>query len=77
VVICDARGRPVEGATVRIEAFHNARAGEARTLEAREAGAGRYETALALDRAGIWIFRIEAVRGEARFLAEERREVGP
>jgi len=76
VTLRDAQGSPVLGASVTVTAFHNARAANVLGGVASLSGDGRYTTALALDRPGIWIFRVEATRGADRFLHEERRELG-
>jgi nitrogen fixation protein FixH len=63
VQLADARGLPVTGAQVRVEAFHNARAGHVLVLTARELAPGRYEAAFDAWRSGAWELRIHAQRG--------------
>jgi nitrogen fixation protein FixH len=79
VALEDAAGAPLDGATVRIEAIHNAEAATPwhATLEAR--GAGVYAARIASRRAGLWEVRVEAARTAAsgaleRYLAVERTE---
>lgn len=77
VDLVDADGLPVEGAEVRVEAFHNARAGRRYTAEARPVGPGRYRALLPLRRPGIWEVRIAARRDQDLFTAVVRTSVGP
>ncbi len=52
----DAAGQPLEGATVEVEAFHNARAADRFALALTPAGAGEFSAPLASDRRGTWEF---------------------
>lgn len=59
----DRTGRAVEGATVRLEAFHNARAAQVFETGMAPDGAGVYRAALPLRRPGLWEFRFRVQRG--------------
>ena len=72
----DARGQAVSGATLKLEAFANARAGTRITRELRESGAGSYGTELPPARDGLWELRFSAVRGSERFTRTLRVELG-
>lgn len=66
--ISDGEGVPVEGASVRIETFHKARAARvlrADLVEAPERGA--YASTLRMWRRGLWEVRLSAQRGTQRF----------
>lgn len=72
----DDHGRPLAGARVAVEAFHNARASEvhAATLTPREAG--RYVGDVPRARRGLWEVRLTAERGLNRFTAILPLELG-
>jgi nitrogen fixation protein FixH len=75
VQLADAAGAPLAGATLTVQAMHNARAAEVfeATLAASGA-AGTYEAALPLRRAGQWELRFDVRRGAERFTARARVE---
>lgn len=70
----DGQGRPVTGARVTFEAFHNARAGDLRSGEARAVGQD-YELDLGAVRPGLWELRLTAQAGTDRYTAVVRREI--
>jgi nitrogen fixation protein FixH len=72
VGVRDASGRPLDGATVRVEAFQNARASETSAGACEARGGGRYEAPFGASAAGLWILRIDAARGADRFACERR-----
>lgn len=69
----DRDGRPVRGARVHLEAMPVARASRVVTAVLRDsAAAGVYAGAVAVDRPGLWEFRITAVRDTDRFTVNLR-----
>lgn len=72
VTLHDKELRPIDGATLRATAFHNARSSQLRTLEFRGEGRGRYTHRFVPQRAGLWEFRFEALKGPQRLLQVER-----
>jgi len=72
----DATGSAVAGASVSVEAFHNARASRVLRADLHDDGAGVHSAPLAIYRPGLWEFRFEARRGGERFTYAEVREVG-
>jgi hypothetical protein len=77
VQLSDARGGSLGGATVRVQAFANARA--ARVLEASlvESTPGTYTGEVPSSVLGLWEFRLEATRGADRFAEVLRESVAP
>jgi len=75
MVITDRDLRSVEGATVSVEAFHNARADRILRAPLDQAGDGVYAARLGMRRSGVWEFRITAVRGDTTFTHRETRFV--
>ncbi len=67
--LVDRDGLPVDGATVAIEAFHNARADLILRAQLDAAGAGRYTAELPMRRDGRWEMRFTVERGFERFTA--------
>jgi nitrogen fixation protein FixH len=69
----DAAGRPLPGASVTVEAFHNARSSRIleRSLvpggEGEGKGEGVYRADLPMTRPGLWELRFRAVRDGATF----------
>ena len=62
-------GRPVEGASLSVEAFHNARASQVVRGALTEDALHAYAGALPVLRPGLWEFRLEARRGAELFTA--------
>jgi len=77
VILQSADGTPVDSATIRVEATHNARAAEILTADLRPTGRGRYRADLPTTRRGRWELRFTAVRGADHFTATLRRETSP
>jgi nitrogen fixation protein FixH len=75
LVIADRDGRPLDGAAVSVEAFHNARADRILRAPLIPGEMGRYSASLAMRRQGVWEFRITATRGETKFTHRETRYV--
>lgn len=69
------RGEPIDGATLSLETFHKARAGEKIRSSLRAIGPGSYATILPLRRAGLWEIRLEARRGAERYAERFDREL--
>ncbi len=69
------QGAPLPDATLRAEAFANARAADVRALEFRRGEDGRYRTLLERATPGLWEFRLVVVSGRERFTAVVRRDV--
>lgn len=69
LTLVDGIGVPIEGATVTVEAFHNARSGDRLRLTPVGAGGGVYQQTAAFDRPGLWEFRVVAQRGADTFVA--------
>lgn len=66
--LLDERGVPVEGASVHVEAFHNARAAYVLEADLRPVAQGPgYSASLPLRRPGLWEFRFDVRRGGQRF----------
>jgi len=64
--VTDARGAPLDGAEVELEAFPNARAGERQRLVFTERRPGAYAAELPLTRTGLWELRLTVTRGKER-----------
>jgi nitrogen fixation protein FixH len=73
--LLDRDGAPLEGATVRLQTFHNARAGQILETTLLPAGEGRYRATLALGRPGLWEFRFVVERGEETYTERLLRDV--
>jgi nitrogen fixation protein FixH len=73
LALLDAQKKPIDGASIAIQAFHNANAAKRLTLTLKKAVDGRYEAALMANRPGLWIFRIEAQKDGKRFFQEQRQ----
>ncbi|MEN8162944.1 MAG: FixH family protein [Acidobacteriota bacterium] len=65
----------ITGATVRVETFHNVRAGEILRAELQETGPGHYEVRLPMLRPGLWEIRFTAELGSERFTHTAREHV--
>ncbi len=75
VTVTDADDRPIDGASVRVDTFHNARAGSVLSAPLGSRGDGRYGSTLPIRRAGIWEFRVEIERNGTRFTDTVRKTV--
>jgi nitrogen fixation protein FixH len=67
VWLSDRGGLPLDGATVSVEAFASARAGDVRALALEPLGDGAYAGTLAAPRAGVWELRLAVTRSGRRF----------
>ena len=65
----------IDGATVAVEAFHNARAGNILRATLAGRGEGRYSAELPMRWAGVWEFRVVAERGADRFTHTHKRYI--
>jgi nitrogen fixation protein FixH len=70
----DSTGAPLHGATVRLRARHVARGNEPVSATAAEQG-DHYVATMAMTRLGLWDVDIEIVRGNSRFVTEQRLEL--
>jgi len=77
VVVRDAAGAPVDGASVELLAMHNARASHQLTATLVASGDGRYEAPLDAQRPGEWELRFLVRRGSDRFAARARIDAAP
>ena len=75
VTLSSKQGTPLPNASVRAEAFANARAGDIRELEFRRGDDGSYHAELARATPGLWEFRCVVTSGKERFTAVVRRDI--
>jgi nitrogen fixation protein FixH len=73
--VVDRTGAELHGASVRVEAFANARSAERRTLELVEASDGTYRADIADPRPGLWEFRCAVSHGGERYTEVLRKDV--
>lgn len=71
----DARGAPLSGARVSVEAFPVARGTQVLNAVFTERGGGVYAAALPMRRVGLWELRFVVERGGERFTAVKREEL--
>jgi nitrogen fixation protein FixH len=71
----DSQGSGLEGAAVRLVAFHNAYAHDVQRADLEPLGEGAYAVSLPLPRAGRSRFDLEVTRGDERFTFSEQRFV--
>ena len=69
------QGAPLPNATLRADAFANARAGDVRELAFRRVADGSYRSELAHATPGLWEFRCAVTNGNERFTTVVRRDV--
>lgn len=74
-VLRDAEGRSIGDASVRLEAFHNARAAYILRTAMKRSGDGSYRASLPMRRPGLWEFRFEVTRGGERFTRTTMKEL--
>jgi len=72
--LVDSTGAPVHGAIVRFRARHVARSNDAISGVAHEAG-NAYVATMAMARRGLWDVDVEVVRGNDRFVTEQRLDL--
>ncbi len=75
-VLTGRDGAPVDGATVDVEAFHNASAANVLTATFSATADHAYTAFMPLRRAGIWEFRVRARRGADTFFVTLTKELG-
>jgi nitrogen fixation protein FixH len=75
--LADGAGAPLDGASVELEAFHNARASEVLRTSLRGGGEGAYAATLPARRPGLWEFRIVVRRGGDVFTRTVLEDVWP
>ncbi|MGF1511674.1 MAG: FixH family protein [Myxococcota bacterium] len=75
VHLLDSAGIPVDGATVEVEVFHNARAQNRIAAVMRPDGPGEYVLNRPFEREGLWEVRLSAVRRDDRFVHVQREEL--
>lgn len=71
----DRNGRAITGASVRVSAYHNARAAEPIDFACVEALPGQYVAKARLLREGFWRFAIEVECGDERFVTDLKQFV--
>jgi hypothetical protein len=75
VSLAEPGGKPLTGATLRAEAFANARSAARSDLVFVEAAPGKYRVAVPAPRAGLWELRFVVTRGGERFSQTVRQEL--
>ncbi len=75
-VLTGRDGAPVDGATIEVEAFHNARAANVLGATLVATADHAYAAPMPLRRAGLWEFRVRARRGADTFFATLTKELG-
>ena len=75
VTLLDADGRPLAGAAVAVEAFHNARGDDIIRNVLTDAGDAVYRASLPMSRNGRWELRFTVSRGEDTFTYSETRHL--
>ena len=73
--LSDRAGRPLDGATVRVTAFHNARAAEVLQANLAPRSTGRYLAALPIHRPGLWELRFTVRAQGERFTRSLRADI--
>lgn len=77
VTLRDRGEIPLTGASLSLEAFHNARAAQIVTAVLGDAGSGAYRAQAPIVRPGLWELRFRAVRGADVFTQTVTYEVAP
>lgn len=75
VRLAEAGGKPLTGATLRAEAFANARSAARHDLVFVEAAPGTYRVTVPAPRAGLWELRFVVTHGSERFSQTVRQEL--
>jgi nitrogen fixation protein FixH len=73
--LTDRSGAALEGASVEMIAFHNARAGDRRVVRTEEHPGGEYRGGLSIERSGRWHLMVTARRGTEIFTTEFDQDV--
>lgn len=74
--LIDRAGKPISGATLDVEAFHNARMNQKTKVTLVEKAPGRYQAELSVRRPGLWELRFRAVKSPDTFTSVVQRDVG-
>jgi nitrogen fixation protein FixH len=77
VRLLDRTGAPVDGASVEVEGFASARAGNRLAARLAATGDGQYAAALPAGRPGLWEIRLRATRGGDVFTRTMTAELAP
>ncbi len=77
VALRDEHGKPLRGASVKVETFFNARASDILHAQLTEESDGSYVAALPIQQRGLWEFRFTATQGGVRFTDVVRQDVDP
>lgn len=72
VQLTDAKGQPLTGRELQVQAFPNARAQDIQEVRLQEVGEGIYAGQLARPRLGLWELRWSAAQGEERWVQVTR-----
>lgn len=72
VFLRDRDGQPLDGASISVVAFHDARAGQPVDGTCQADDRGGYATSLPIDRAGWWEFRFHVSRASETFTCNTR-----
>ena len=67
-----ADGRPLDGAAITLEGFHNARADDIVRAHLAGTGAGAYSSPVPMRRTGLWELRFAVERAGERFTHTEK-----
>lgn len=73
--LTDRLGRPIDGAVVEVEAFHNARAAERVRGVMLPRGKGVYVLEHDFERSGLWEYRLAAIQADRQFKHVARQEL--
>lgn len=73
--VVDASGAPIRGATVKLEAFANARASRIETAVLLPTGDAGYGGTVSLSQLGLWEFRLDVSSDGRHFTETLRRDV--
>ena len=73
--LSDRDGHPLDGATIAVETFHNARAHDILRGALRPVGGGAYRISLPMRRNGRWELRYTVDLGDAHFTRSEVRNL--
>lgn len=75
VQVRDKLGEPVQGLSLRVEGYHYARASEPVAFECVEVLPGQYVGEARMAKEGFWQFEVDAIKGEQRFIADQKQFV--
>lgn len=72
----DAKGEPLTGATVSLDAFHHARANKLVHAELTESAPGEYTAVMSMQRDGLWTLAVDVKLGDDHFISNIDKHVG-